>query len=553
MSESKLRVIPLGGLGEIGRNCMLIEYGEDIIMIDAGLMFPKEEMLGVDLVIPDISYLVERADRLRGIFLTHGHEDHIGALPYILRQVSAPIYCARLTHGLVSVKLREARLNEAAQDLHIVEPGEPIQAGAFEVEFYRVAHSIPDAGGLVIRTPMGTIIHTGDFKLDHTPVMGQHTDLAKLSAEGDKDVLLLCSDSTYAEISGFTPSEQVVGEALMQYIGNAEGRVIVATFASLIARVQQVIDAAERHGRKVFITGRSMINNAQMAQELGYLHTNPGTLLRPDEMRKTPPEQLVVICTGSQGEPTSALARMARRDHQYIDIVPGDTVITSSTPIPGNEALVDRVIDNLYKMGARVLYSRIAPGVHVRGHAAQEELKLVLSLVRPRYFLPIHGEYRHLVHHAQLGTQMGIDPQNIFVLEDGDVLEIDDTEAYIEGHVSGDYVYVDGLGVGDVDNVVLRDRKHLASDGMVVVIVTIEKQTGKVLGLPEVVSRGFVDVEESEDLLQRTREAALNSLPGEGHAVDWGMVNTKVKDGVARFLHQETHRRPMVLPVAVEV
>ncbi len=554
MPESKLRVIPLGGLGEIGRNCMLIEYGNDIIMVDAGLMFPEEEMLGVDLVIPDISYLRDRADRLRGIFLTHGHEDHIGALPYILREVRAPIYCTRLTNGLVSVKLKEARLKDALQDLHVVEPpSPPIRAGMFEVEFFRVAHSIPDAAGLVIRTPLGTIIHTGDFKLDHTPVMGQHTDLSRLSAEGDKNVLLLCSDSTYAEVSGFTPSERVVGEALAQYIGNAEGRVIVATFASLIARVQQVIDAAERHGRKVFITGRSMINNSQMAQELGYLRVNPGTLLRPDEMQKTPNEKLVIICTGSQGEPTSALARMARRDHQYVDIVPGDTVITSSTPIPGNEALVDRVIDNLYKMGARVLYSRIAPGVHVRGHAAQEELKLMLSLVRPRYFLPIHGEYRHLVHHAQLGTQMGIDLQNIFVLEDGDVLEIDHEEAYIEGHVSGDYVYVDGLGVGDVDSLVLRDRKHLASDGMVVVIVTIEKRTGKVLGLPEVVSRGFVDVEESEDLLYRTREAALQSLPGEGHAVDWALVNTTVKDGVARFLHDETHRRPMVLPVAVEV
>ena len=554
MPESKLRVIPLGGLGEIGRNCMLIEYGNDIIMVDAGLMFPEEEMLGVDLVIPDISYLRDRADRLRGIFLTHGHEDHIGALPYILREVRAPIYCTRLTNGLVSVKLKEARLKDALQDLHVVEPpSPPIRAGMFEVEFFRVAHSIPDAAGLVIRTPLGTIIHTGDFKLDHTPVMGQHTDLSRLSAEGDKNVLLLCSDSTYAEVSGFTPSERVVGEALAQYIGNAEGRVVVATFASLIARVQQVIDAAERHGRKVFITGRSMINNSQMAQELGYLRVNPGTLLRPDEMQKTPNEKLVIICTGSQGEPTSALARMARRDHQYVDIVPGDTVITSSTPIPGNEALVDRVIDNLYKMGARVLYSRIAPGVHVRGHAAQEELKLMLSLVRPRYFLPIHGEYRHLVHHAQLGTQMGIDPQNIFVLEDGDVLEIDHEEAYIEGHISGDYVYVDGLGVGDVDSLVLRDRKHLASDGMVVVIVTIEKRTGKVLGLPEVVSRGFVDVEESEDLLYRTREAALQSLPGEGHAVDWALVNTTVKDGVARFLHDETHRRPMVLPVAVEV
>ncbi|HWO94239.1 MAG TPA: ribonuclease J [Dehalococcoidia bacterium] len=552
MAGKPVRVIPLGGLGEIGRNCMIIEYGDDMIMIDAGLMFPEEEMLGVDLVIPDITYVLQNRRKLRGIFMTHGHEDHIGALPYLLRQIQAPIYATKLTHGLIEVKLKEARLLRETE-LCMVEPEDEIDIGAFTVEFMRVAHSIPDACGIIVRTPEGTIIHTGDFKIDHTPVMGHYTDLPRLAELGDEGVLLLCSDSTYAEVPGYTPSEQVVGEALDRMIATAPGRVIISTFASLIARIQQVIDAAERHGRKVFVTGRSMIDNVHMAQELGYLKANTGTILRVEEMRRLAPEKLVVVSTGSQGEPTSALVRMANQDHPHIKIVPGDTIIMSSTPIPGNDALVDRVIDNLFKLGARVLYSKVA-SVHVRGHAAQEELKLILRLVRPRFFMPIHGEYRHLVHHADLATQMGLPRENVFVLEDGDVLELDRDQAYLEERVPASYVYVDGLGVGDVDHVVLRDRWHMATDGTVVVVVTMDKQTGQVVGLPEVVWRGFVDAEESEELLQRTREAVAASLNGGGgQRVDWSMVHGQMKDSVARFLWEQTHRRPMVLPVAVEV
>ncbi len=534
---------------------MIIEYGDDMVMIDAGLMFPEEEMLGVDLVIPDVTYVVENAHKLRGIFITHGHEDHIGALPYLLRQFNAPIYSLRLAHGLISVKLKEARLLKQTR-MEIVEPGEEIEAGCMAVEFIRVAHSIPDAAAIAVHTPVGTIVHTGDFKIDHTPVMGQHTDLARIAELGDMGVLLLCSDSTYAEVAGYTPSEQVVRGALDSIIDRAPGRVIISTFASLIARIQQVIDSAEAHDRKVFVTGRSMIDNVAMAQELGYLKAKPGTLLNVEQMRKTPPEKLVVVSTGSQGEPTSALVRMARQDHQHIEIVPGDTVVMSSTPIPGNDGLVDRVVDNLFKLGAKVLYSRVA-SVHVRGHAAQEELKLILSLARPRYFMPVHGEYRHLVHHAALAVDMGIvAKERAFVMEDGDVLEIDGENARVsEERVPASYVYVDGLGVGDVDHLVLRDRKHLATDGMVVVIVTMDKRTQQVVGTPEVVSRGFVDVEESEELLQRTRQAVLTSLNGKGGAqrIDWSVVHTQLKDDVARFLYDETHRRPMVLPVAVEV
>ncbi len=548
---NKTRIIPLGGLGEIGRNCMVVEYGDDLILIDAGVMFPKEEMLGVDLVIPDITYVLERAGKLRGIFLTHGHEDHIGALPYLLRQIQAPVYCTRLTHGLVSVKLKEARLLRET-DLHVVEPGDVVEAGGLDIEFFSVAHSIPDAAGLVIHTPDGVIVHTGDFKLDHTPVMGNRTDLSRLAELGDQGVLMLCSDSTYAEIPGYTPSERVVGTVLAQIVEAAGGRVIVSTFASLIARIQQVIDAAERYERKVFVTGRSMVANVQMARELGYLQAKSGTLLSVADMRRTPHDRLVIVSTGSQGEPTSALARMAREDHQHVQIVPGDTVVMSSTPIPGNEALVGRVVDNLFKLGARVLYSRIAD-VHVRGHAAQEELKLILGLVRPRYFMPVHGEYRHLVHHAEIGRLMGVPPERTFVMEDGDILEFDANEAAKVGQAPASFVYVDGLGVGDIDHVVLRDRKHLATDGMVIVVVTIDKQTGRVVGLPEVISRGFIDVEESDDLLQRTRQAVIATLGGPDQSVDWSVVHVKVKDGVAGFLHQQTHRRPMVMPVAVEV
>ncbi len=547
----KLRVIPLGGLGEIGKNMLLLEFEDDLIAIDAGLMFPEEEMLGVDLVIPDVSYIEEHRRKFRAIFITHGHEDHTGGLPYILRRVQAPIYCTPLTSGLIGVKLREHRLlNET--DLRTILPGESVQVGAFRVEAFSVAHSVPDSVGYAIRTPVGTVIHTGDFKLDHTPVMGQITDLARLAQLGTEGVLLLLADSTYAEVPGYTPSERVVGEALSQIMTTAPGRVIVATFASLIARVQQVIDAASFSGRRVFVTGRSMIDNVQMARERGYLDFPRELTLSVNDLKTTPPEEICIVTTGSQGEPTSALTRMANGDHQHVQVQRGDVVVLSATPIPGNEALVYRTVDNLFRLGARVLYNRVAD-VHVRGHAAQEELKIVHALVKPKFFVPVHGEYRHMVLHGQLATSMGMPEENVHVLTDGDVLELDRDSARISERIKADYVYVDGLGVGDVDHIVLRDRQHLATDGMVVIILAVDKQTGRLIGRPDVVSRGVTAIELSGDLQERLSDAVTRSLEGADHLSEWSVVNQNVKEAAAQFLYQETHRRPMVLPVAVEI
>ncbi|MEX2247356.1 MAG: ribonuclease J [Dehalococcoidia bacterium] len=548
--QRKLRVIPLGGLGEIGKNMMLFEYGDDVIAVDCGLMFPSEDMLGVDLVIPDVSYLLEKRKKLHAIFITHGHEDHTGALPYVLRQINVPVYCTPLAHGLISVKLKEARLLQST-DLREIHAGDTVEQGPFRVEAFQVAHSIPDSVGYAIHTPVGTCVHTGDFKLDHTPVMGQATDLSRLAQLGDEGVLLLLGDSTYAEIPGYTPSERIVGESILRLMAQADGRVIVTTFASLIARVQQVFDAAERTGRRVFITGRSMIDNVNMAIERGYLRAPEGMLVSVRELANVPHKELAIVTTGSQGEPTSALTRMANQDHQHVQIVEGDTVILSASAVPGNEALVHRTVDNLFKLGANVLYNRIAD-VHVRGHAAQEELKIVHALVKPRFFVPVHGEYRHMVLHAQLSESLN-QGTDTFVLTDGDVLELTKDSARFGERIEADYVYVDGLGVGDVDHVVLRDRKHLASDGMVVVILAMDKQTGRVAGRPEVVSRGFVDMDEREELIERTRDQVLRALEGADHIVEWGAVHTKVKEAVAKFLYDETRRRPMVLPVAVEV
>ena len=551
MSPNTLRVIPLGGLGEIGRNMMLYEYGEDMIAVDVGVMFPEEEMLGVDLVIPDISYIMDHPGRLKAVFLTHGHEDHIGALPFLLREVQVPVYCTRLTRGLVDVKLKEHRL-QAASDIRVVEVGGSIEVGAFNVEFFSVSHSIPDAAGLLIHTPLGTVVHTGDFKIDHTPVMGQHTDLQRLAEIGREGALLLAMDSTYIEVEGFTPSEQIVADALERVIADATGRVIVTTFASLISRVQIVIDAAEKHGRRVFVTGRSLVNHVQMARDLGYLRVPDGIMMNARELDTYPSAKTIVICTGSQGEPTAALTRISNGTHQNITIHADDTVVLSSNPVPGNETLVYRNIDNLYKAGAHVIYNRLAP-VHVRGHAAQEELKIIHRIVRPKHFIGIHGEYRHLVLHRQLAITLGMAPEDAVVLTDGDIMEIDEHGARITGHIPADYIYVDGLGVGDVDQIVLRDRLHLASDGMVVVVVALDREHGDLLRPPEVMSHGFVGLEEEAAVIEGIRERVTQIVGGEHQHVDWTGIRDALKNEVASYVYAQTKRRPLVLPITVEV
>jgi ribonuclease J len=551
-----LRAVPLGGLGEIGKNCMVIETQEDMVLIDAGLMFPEEEMLGVDLVIPDVSYVQERIKKLRGILITHGHEDHVGALPYLLPKLRLPngklppVFCTRLTRGLIAVKLDEHKLL-AKTELRMVTPGEKVKLGKLTAEWIHITHSIPDSAAIALQTPLGTVLHTGDFKFDHTPVMGNPPDLMRIAELGREGVLLLFSDSTYADTTGYTPSELVVSEVLDRIMATAEGRVIVATFASLISRVQQVIDAAERNGRKVFVTGRSMMNNIQMAIEQGYLDAPEDILAPLDRMKKLRPEQIAVVTTGAQGEPSSALVRMANRDHRLIDIQEGDTVVFSSSPIPGNELLINRTIDNLYRLGANVLFSRIA-NVHVRGHAAQEELKLMLGLARPTYFVPVHGEYRHLVMHSRLGVDMGVEPDNVFTLEDGEILEIRRGGAEVTGRTAADYVYVDGLAVG-VDQVVLRDRKHLAGDGVLVAIVAVDRQTGKPIGRPDVISRGFVETDLSDGLMEKVRDVVVEALEGAEHVADRADFNQRVHNALQRFVYNETRRRPMILPVALEV
>ncbi len=552
MAKNKLKVVALGGLGEIGRNMTLLEYGEDIMIIDAGLMFPEDDMLGIDLVIPDMTYLMEKKDKVRGVVITHGHEDHTGGLPYLLNSLPVPVYATRLTQGLISVKLKEHKLLEGAS-LNIIQPGDEVKLGVFRVEFFPVSHSIPDGVGLVVHTPVGIVIHSGDFKFDHTPVDGKLTDFSTLAKFGSQGVLLLMSDSTRAEIPGYTPSESEIGLALDRVIGEAEGRVIVATFASLISRVQQVIDAAVKHERKVVVMGRSMINNVRMATEMGYLHIPPDTLVRPDEAVHLPSQQLVIIVTGSQGEPTSILTRLATGDDKYLHIRPHDTVLISASPIPGNEQLVNRTIDNLFKKGANVIYHDIAR-VHVSGHGSQEELKMMINLVRPQYFVPIHGEYRHLTMHARLAQSLGVPEQNTFVLDNGQILEISANSAKVVTRIPAGYVYVDGLGVGDIGHVVLRDRRLLAQDGILVVVIAVDARTGKVVTRPDIVSRGFVFMRESEDLIEEARDLVTANLDhGSDRLAEWGFINTKIKDTLSRFFYERTKRRPMILPVVVEV
>ncbi|MBR1421124.1 MAG: ribonuclease J [Selenomonadaceae bacterium] len=530
----------------------VIRVEDEMILIDSGLMFPDEDMLGIDLVIPDITYLIENQDKLKAIVLTHGHEDHIGALPYILKQISVPVYGTRLTLGILEGRLKENNVDSS--QLHTVMQGDIVNIGCFSVGFIRVNHSIPDAVGLSIRTPVGMIVHTGDFKFDYTPVDGKMTDFRRFSDLGNKGVLVLMADSTNSEKEGHTPSESTVGLAFDKAFSSAKGRIIIATFSSNVQRIQQAIDTAVRYKRRVAVLGRSMVNVVSISLDLGYIHAPDGTLIDIDEISSYPMNQVVIVTTGSQGEPMSALTRMALSDHRKVGIVPGDTVIISATPIPGNEKLVAKTIDNLLKLGANVVYGR-NEGIHVSGHAAREELKLMHNLVRPKFFIPVHGEYHHLVKHAKLAEDLGMPRENIFIAENGNVLEFTRDKGGIVGRVQSGIVMVDGLGVGDVGNIVLRDRRQLSQDGILIVVLTMNKQTGKVVAGPDIVSRGFVYVRESEELMDDAKNRVIQSLENctKEKITEWSTIKTNVRDALGKYLFDRTRRRPMILPIIMEV
>lgn len=549
---NKLKIIPLGGLGEVGKNITLMEFKDDIIIIDCGMTFPEDEMLGVDIVIPDITYLLKNKDKIRGMVLTHGHEDHIGAIPYALKKINMPIYGTRLTLGLLENKLKEYKLGKV--DLNTVKHGDKVKLGSFEVEFIKTGHSIPDSSALAIHTPVGTVVHTGDFKIDYTPISGDVTDLHKFAELGSKGVLALLADSTNAERPGYTMSESTVGDTFRELFGSAKGRIIVATFASNVHRVQQIINAAELNNRKVVLSGRSMLNTTTVAYELGYLHVQDGTFIDIDDMDKYRDDQLVLITTGSQGEPMSALTRIAFSEHRKISLLPDDLVILSASPIPGNEKTISRVINKLIENGTEVIYEALAE-VHVSGHARQEELKLIHTLVKPKFFIPVHGEYRHLKSHVNLAKSLGMDEENIFIMENGQTLELTKNKANFGPSVTSGNILVDGLGVGDVGNIVLRDRKHLSEDGLIVVVVTMSKQDGKIIAGPDIISRGFVYVRESEDLMDEARVIVSKALQEceKKKITDWATLKVQTRDALRGFLYQKIKRNPMILPIIMEV
>ena len=548
----KLNIIPLGGLGEIGKNMTAFRYDNDLILIDAGLMFPEDDMLGIDLVIPDITYLIENQDKLKGIFLTHGHEDHIGALPFILKQLDVPVYGTALTLGILEGRLEEAGVSTA--NLNVVKSGDRVRAGAFKLEFMRVNHSIPDAIGMAIHTPVGLIIHTGDFKIDQTPVDGQVMELNRFAEYGDKGVLLMMADSTNAERPGYTQSEKFVGETFDNEFRYAKNRIIVATFSSNVHRIQQICDAAVRYGRKVAVMGRSMVNVVNISLKLNYLNVPEGVLIDIDEIRNYTNDKIVVICTGSQGEPMSALTRMSMGENRKVQIVPGDTVIISAAPIPGNEKMVSNTINHLYMLGAEVVYEK-ANGVHVSGHASQEELKIMHNLVRPKFFMPVHGEYRHLVKHARLAESLGMDHKNIVIAENGAVVELTRDKICTNGKIMAGNVLIDGLGVGDVGNIVLRDRRQLSQDGIMIVVVGVDGATNQIVSGPDIVSRGFVYVREAEDLMGEARDKVQVALDKceENNNTEWSALKTAIRDSLGRFLFEKTRRRPMIIPIIMEV
>lgn len=550
--KSKLKIIPLGGLHEIGKNMTVFSYGNDMIIVDCGMAFPDEEMLGVDIVIPDFSFVVKNSDKIRGVVLTHGHEDHIGGLAYLLKEINVPIYGTNLTLGLVQNKLKEHNLLSSTV-LNRVFPGDTVPLGSFKVEFIRSNHSIPDAVALAIHSPAGIVLHTGDFKIDTTPIQGDMIDLARIGELGKQGVLALMSDSTNAERSGYTMSERIVGSTFENVFKSTKSRIIVATFASNVHRMQQVINAAVNNGRKIAVSGRSMLNLIEVATELGYMKIPANAMIDIDDIKKYKPHQLTIITTGSQGEPMSALYRMAYSDHKKVEIMKGDLVIISANPIPGNEKLVSNVVNELYKKGADVYNDPAC--VHVSGHACQEELKMIMGLAKPKYFIPVHGEYKHLRTHADLALLMGIKEKDIFIMDIGKVLELSKDSAKCVDSVQAGLVMVDGLGVGDVGNIVLRDRKHLAEDGLIVIVVTISSETGLIVAGPDIISRGFVYVRESENLMDDIKVIAKMSLESfeKNNVRDWTTLKNGMKSRISEYLYKETKRKPMILPVIMEV
>ncbi len=551
--KSPLKIIPLGGLLEIGKNITVFEYENDIVIVDCGIAFPEDDMLGVDLVIPDISYLEKNKEKIRGMIITHGHEDHIGGIPYFLKQINVPIYATKLTAGLITNKLEEHRLVKSTK-LKVVNQGEKISLGRIKVEFIRSCHSIPDSVALAIHTPVGTVIHTGDFKIDYTPIDGQRMDLGRLAELGNKGVLALLSDSTNSERKGYTMSESTVGEVFDKLFLNCTKRIVVATFASNIHRIQQIVDSAVKYNRKVSVCGRSMINVIETAVKLGYINVPENTFIDIDMINNYTDDQLVILTTGSQGEAMSALTRMAAGEHRKVEITPNDLVIISATPIPGNEKYVSKVIDDLMQIGAEVVYSSLAD-IHVSGHACQEEQKLMLSLVRPKFFLPVHGEYRQLMVHARTAVNVGMPPENIFIMNNGRIMEINENSAKMTGTVQSGRILVDGLGVGDVGNIVLRDRQHLAQDGLIIIVITMDASTGEVLAGPDIISRGFVYVRESENLMDEVRRTVQRELYKceEKGIKDWSSIKSALKDGLRDYVFAKTKRNPMILPIIMEV
>lgn len=552
LKSNKLRIIPLGGLNEIGKNITLIECDNDIVICDCGMTFPEDEMLGVDIVIPDITYLEKNKERIRGIVLTHGHEDHIGAIPYVLKKINVPIYGTRLTLGLLENKLKEHNLKPK---MHVVNFNDKVRLGKIVVEFIRQCHSIPDSAALAFHTPAGVIVHTGDFKIDFTPIMGGVNDLNRFAELGDKGVLCLLAESTNVERKGYTLSERVVGETFRTIFHEyTENRIIVATFASNMQRIQQIIDAAEKHGRKIVLSGRSMINNVKVAKDLGYLRVKDSSIIDINKMNKYDDSEICIITTGSQGEPMSALTRIAYNEHRKIQLTPNDLIILSAHPIPGNENAVSKVINKLIELDAKVIYESLGE-IHVSGHACQEELKLIHSLLKPRYFIPVHGEQRHLKLHAQLAESMGMNPKNIFIMNNGDVLELDKRKAEIVDEVTSGNVLVDGLGVGDVGNIVLRDRKHLSEDGLIIVVLTLSKEDGSTIAGPDIISRGFVYVREADDLMEEAKKKVVLAIEDcqRRNIKDWSSIKNAIRDSLKKYIYQTMKRNPMILPVIMEV